>query len=468
MRLLLLNLLGCLVVPRVIAMDETHTLKTKYLDVPLDHFSSLPNVTFKLRYLINADHYVRNGPIFVFTGGQCNIETSAENTGFLFDVAPHFNALVVFIEHRYYGKSLPFVNISYTNYEQMKYLTVAQVLQDYALVIEALRKTYISHANYTKTENIIAFGSYYGGMLASWLRMKYPFAVKGSIASSVPLFHFQGFPGCDTFYEKVTSVVQQLGLGRCIKTIKLGWMVLSSAFTTPSGLDYVSTNWRLCKHLRTNADADALLDWLRDVYVQLVLFNYPFTSNYYRPLPPYALKTFCDKITTVVFTDSKSLIEAFGNALELYTNYTKATACVDIGEKRDEIMWKYQTCTELVMPSCTTSRDMFANERGYEKYRQDCRARFGVAPKRDWIKSTFGGHDFDYYSNMLFASGALDPVAAERIYFDNSTTSSSLISYQIEQAPHLMDFMSADPADNVHVKHARKFYAQVLKKWLQL
>lgn len=69
-----------------------------------------------MKYLYNDSWWDRsgNGPIFFYTGNEGAIELFAENTGFMWDIAPEFGALVLFAEHRYYGTSLPFGNESFS------------------------------------------------------------------------------------------------------------------------------------------------------------------------------------------------------------------------------------------------------------------------------------------------------------------------------------------------------------------
>jgi len=90
--------------PEQLLISTKHQLyKTKYFTQTLDHFNFTPQSyqTFQQRYLINDTYWGgadKNAPIFVYTGNEGEIEWFAQNTGFMFETAPHFKALLVFIE----------------------------------------------------------------------------------------------------------------------------------------------------------------------------------------------------------------------------------------------------------------------------------------------------------------------------------------------------------------------------------
>ena len=85
---------------------------THYFPQELDHFTFTPNASmvFRQKYLVNDTFWRRPsggngtagaGPLFVYTGNEGDIEWFATNTGFMFDIAPKFGALLVFIEVPY-------------------------------------------------------------------------------------------------------------------------------------------------------------------------------------------------------------------------------------------------------------------------------------------------------------------------------------------------------------------------------
>jgi pimeloyl-ACP methyl ester carboxylesterase len=78
-------------------------------------------------------------------------------------------ALVVFAEHRYFGKSFPFDKKYALNAGNNTYLTVENTMMDYVDLIKYLRVKYNAD-----DKAVIAFGGSYGGMLAAWMRMKFP------------------------------------------------------------------------------------------------------------------------------------------------------------------------------------------------------------------------------------------------------------------------------------------------------
>ena len=114
----------------------------------LDHFTygEISSLTFDQRVFeynkfwnCSADKSV--GPLFVYTGNEGPLESFYQNTGFMFDIAPDFGALIVFIEHRYYGESLPFGDESFEP-EFLKFLSSIQATSDFAQVINYYKTTY--------------------------------------------------------------------------------------------------------------------------------------------------------------------------------------------------------------------------------------------------------------------------------------------------------------------------------------
>ena len=84
---------------------------------------------------------------------------------------------MIFIEHRYWGKSFP----QPAGSGRYEYLTVEQAMGDYAEILFQREKD-----SGGLLGPVIAVGGSYPGMLAAWMRIKYPHLVTGANGSSAP------------------------------------------------------------------------------------------------------------------------------------------------------------------------------------------------------------------------------------------------------------------------------------------
>mmetsp|Transcript_27446 Transcript_27446/g.40916 ORF Transcript_27446/g.40916 Transcript_27446/m.40916 type:complete len:177 (-) Transcript_27446:187-717(-) len=111
---------GKVMTPKMLLHNQE--CKEMYFEQQLDHFSYMnANQTFQQRYFIYDKFWrTRNGsslpgPVLFYAGNEADVTLYVNATGFIWENAPTIGALVIFAEHRYYGKSQPFTRVDKSN-----------------------------------------------------------------------------------------------------------------------------------------------------------------------------------------------------------------------------------------------------------------------------------------------------------------------------------------------------------------
>ncbi|KAF0700150.1 hypothetical protein As57867_009242, partial [Aphanomyces stellatus] len=154
-----------------------------FFDDKLDHSDPANTKTWKHRYFLNDKYYGGpNSPVFLFIEGESPADpvwVSADRV-YMVQLAKKHKALIVSIEHRFYGKSQPLPDWSL---ESFKFLTMKQVVDDAAYFQDHIRAT----RNVTKASKWVAFGGSYPGQLTAYTKLLHPDRFAGAVASSATI-----------------------------------------------------------------------------------------------------------------------------------------------------------------------------------------------------------------------------------------------------------------------------------------
>jgi hypothetical protein len=88
--------------------------------------------------------------------------------------------VIVTLEHRYYGASVPVDSLTTEN---LRWLSSKQAIYDLARFVVAFKKDWEKKTNATNTK-IFTIGCSYSGALSAWFRLKFPHITVGAISSS--------------------------------------------------------------------------------------------------------------------------------------------------------------------------------------------------------------------------------------------------------------------------------------------
>jgi len=101
----------------------------------VDHFNYQANQTYQQRYWYIDNYFNPSiGPVFVYICGEYVCPGVPESRQWIVTLAQRFQGLILVLEHRYYGQSMPYGKDS-LKIENMIHLNSEQALSDLAYFI---------------------------------------------------------------------------------------------------------------------------------------------------------------------------------------------------------------------------------------------------------------------------------------------------------------------------------------------
>ena len=243
-------------------------------------------------------------------------------------------------------------------------------------------------ANPNADAAVIGFGGSYGGMLAAWMRMRYPTAVDGVIAASAPIWSYGGLsPEFDagSFAATVTDDAGPKGGSSeaCASNVREAWKVLFASVeegknggggreVTPAA---ASAALRLCspgssggggggggttRPLATREDAQLVADWASAAFDSCATGMFPYPSSYMlngdAELPAWPMRAICSGKLSEKGLTGVAALEALAEGISVYFNATRDAVCYDplggAGSSSDATdedgsLWGWQYCSQV-------------------------------------------------------------------------------------------------------------------------
>jgi hypothetical protein len=180
----------------------------------------------------------------------------------MWNLAQEHRALLVNVEHRFYGQSYPTPDMSTSN---LQYLSSEQALADLARIIGHIKQTLG-----TESSSVITVGGSYPGNMAAWFKLKYPQVTLGSIASSAPLTAKTNFY---EYMEVVGDAINYFSGKKCYEAFVSASESVAKLASGSSGYKSLESDFKICSPMSSEKDLTILLSDLMGNVQGTVQYN---------------------------------------------------------------------------------------------------------------------------------------------------------------------------------------------------
>lgn len=419
------------------------------------------------RYWVNPTNWGGPGyPVFVYIGGEGQEScTTLTDWSVMYALSQEHRALLVDIEHRFYGESYPTADMSTKN---LTYLSSQQGLADLARLV-----THVKNQYDTPSSQVITYGGSYPGNMASWFRLKYPSITLGSVGSSAPLIAKTNF---SAYMDVVGEAMVYYSGQECYDAFESAAnTVAANGADGPgsAGMQQLEQDFKTCEPITTNLDYATFLSDL--------MGNVQGTVQYNTESSAATVSDICE--TMLAGSDPyQQFIVLNDQYLEEY-NSTCWDASWDslvayVGDPSYDPTnayrpWVYQTCSEFGYYQTTDSPNQpFHSWTPLNvNYSQElcfaCYDGWTDEPDVAWINNINGGVNISG-TNIVFPAGTIDPwhalgvTNATKDYLPEETE----LSVYILGTSHCQDMYKPSPSDSAPLAAAKTTIMNTVGLWL--
>lgn len=444
--------------------------QTHWLEQPCDHndfSSSAP--TFRQRFLVNDTWWRPGGPVLIYTGNEAPITAFVGSVGFQWVLAEELGAMVVFAEHRFYGESATAPgSCGNSPNAPFRYLSTSAALHDFARLIDHLRQSFGAAES-----TVVAIGGSYGGMLAAWLRAKFPHLVDGALASSAPVvLGDEARP--EAVYDIISSNFE------CAAEIGDVFRSVLPLFADVAGRSHIANAFSLCA-APEQVDVSPFVGLLQKAFMGMAERDYPYAVN----LVANPAAEACRR-----FRQEGGGVEGLAAAVSVTPDLDVAQqpgGCVDLmalAPSFEATMpgllaggWVYQRCSDILIPyaagpsaplflSCDEFKPNCWNLTSFSSW---CADNSGVLPQPRSAEVAFGGRRLAQHglSRVVFTNGGLDPWrAGGLVAADIPADAVDVVAVEMAGGAHHLELMTPNPADPPDIVAGRDLQRRYLRKWI--
>lgn len=421
------------------ASDDTNTTQYFFSGAHLDHFgagSAVGSVKYwNQRYFVDTTFWGGDGfPIFVYIGGE-GPQGAPSHFLYMATLAQEHQALMVSLEHRFYGESHPTNDMKTEN---LHYLTSHQALGDLATFVRYLLSwtgdDKLSSPSLTlpfsPTESkVVGFGGSYPGALAAWVRLKYPSLFAGTVSSSAPVHAEYNF---EQYAQTVGSALSNPDIGgsqACLEAVAAGATALHQAVIA-EGKSFLPKALRPCQPIKSTTDLS--------MYESMIFGNFQGTVQYNEESPMPTVADVCTALLDDSGKDGK--LDAIARATALFANQSAPfeERCILSSFEDDYItplrqikfdnsssmrQWIWQSCNEFGFFQTTTvsteaGRHLPHPFKAFDSLtvefagRLICEEAYGLKdyahPATEWTNTAYGDRAV-VGDNIVLVNGNMDP-----------------------------------------------------------